>query len=62
MYWRRKEPIGAIILVGLGLLILLNRLDIFNGRVFEFSWPLALIGLGVFLMIRRSGFGQGGPK
>jgi hypothetical protein len=62
MYWRRKEPIGAIVLVGLGLLILLNRLDIFNGRVFEFSWPLALIGLGVFLMIRRSGYGQGGPK
>src|SRR6516164_4195091 len=28
-YWRRKEPIGAIVLIGLGLLFLLGQLDVF---------------------------------
>jgi hypothetical protein len=61
-YWRRKEPIGAIVLIALGMLFLLGQLDIFHGRLFEFAWPLLLIGLGVWLVIRRSGYGQGGPK
>jgi TM2 domain-containing membrane protein YozV len=61
-YWRRKEPIGAIVLIALGLLFLLGQLDIFNGRLFEFAWPVMLIGLGVWLVIRRTGYGQGGPK
>jgi TM2 domain-containing membrane protein YozV len=60
--WRRKEPIGAIVLIGLGLLFLLGQLDLFSGRLFEFAWPLMLIGLGVWLVIRRTGYGQGGPK
>jgi hypothetical protein len=53
LFWRRKEPIGAIVLIGLGLLFLLDQLDIFNGRLIEFSWPLLLIGLGVWLIVRR---------
>jgi|UPI00047C8CA9 cell wall-active antibiotic response 4TMS protein YvqF/B-box zinc finger protein len=56
--WKRKEPIGAMVLIGLGLLFLLGQLDIFNGRLWEFTWPLMLIGLGVWLMIRRMGSGQ----
>ena len=60
--WRRKEPIGAIILIGLGLLFLLGQLDIFNGRLFEFTWPLLLIGIGVWLVIRRMGDAQGGSR
>src|SRR5665213_3543 len=55
VYWRRKEPIGALVLIGLGLLFLLGQLDIFHGRLVEFAWPLALIALGVWLMIRRMG-------
>jgi hypothetical protein len=62
VYWRRKEPIGAIVLIGLGLLFLLGQLDIFNGRLFEFAWPIGLIGLGVWLFARRSGGLHGGPK
>ena len=61
-YWRRREPVGAVILIALGVLFLLDRFDIFSGRIFEFSWPLILIGLGVWLMIRRLGDAQGGPK
>jgi Domain of unknown function (DUF5668)/B-box zinc finger len=62
VYWRRKEPIGAIVLIGLGLLFLLGQLDIFNGRLWEFTWPLMLIALGVWLLIRRMGHGQLPPQ
>jgi hypothetical protein len=62
-YWRRKEPIGAIVLIGLGLLFLIGQLDDIGGRIFEFSWPLLLIGLGVWLVVRRMGDNtQGGPR
>ena len=60
--WRRKEPVGAVILIGLGLLFLLGQLDIFSDRMFEYAWPLLLIGLGVWLMIRRLGEKQGGSR
>jgi hypothetical protein len=62
VFWQRKEPIGAIALIALGALFLLGKIDFFNGRLFEFTWPMILIGLGVWLFIRRSGYGQGGHK
>jgi TM2 domain-containing membrane protein YozV len=62
LFWRRKEPIGAIVLIALGLLFLLGQLNIFNGRLMEFAWPLLLIGLGVWLIVRRLGESQGGSK
>jgi hypothetical protein len=60
--WRRKEPIGAIVLIGLGVLFLLGQLDIFSDRIFAYFWPVLLIGLGVWLIIRRLGDSQGGSK
>jgi len=62
MSWRRPEPIGAVVLIALGLLFLLDRINFLSGRVFEFSWPLVLIGLGVWLIVRRVGDVQGGQK
>jgi TM2 domain-containing membrane protein YozV len=66
-YWRPVfgrggAPVGAIILIGLGALFLMGQLDIFHGRLIEFSWPVFLIGLGVWLVVRRLGESQGGPK
>ncbi len=61
-YWRRKEPVGAVVLIALGLMFLLGQMDIFHGRLFEFSWPIFLIGLGVWLMIRRVGETKGGSQ
>jgi hypothetical protein len=61
-FWRRKEPIGAIILIALGILLLLGQLDLLSGRVFEFGWPLMLIALGLFLIVRRMQGPQGGGK
>jgi hypothetical protein len=60
--WRRKEPVGAIVLIGLGLLFLLGQLDEIGGVIFKFTWPLLLIGLGVWLVVRRMGDTQGGPR
>jgi len=49
-----KVPAGAVVLIGLGVLFLLHTLDIW-----EFSphrvWPLILIGIGGFLLLRRLG-------
>jgi hypothetical protein len=60
--WRRREPVGAVILIGLGLLFLLGQMDVFSGRLFEFTWPVLLIGLGIWLIVRRLQDSQGGSK
>lgn len=60
--WRRGEPIGAIVLIALGMLFLLGQLDIFSGKLFDYFWPLLLIGLGVWLMMRRVGETKGGSR
>jgi len=54
-FWGRREPVGAIVLIVLGVLFALGQMDIFSDRIFEFSWPLLLIGLGVWLVARRLG-------
>jgi hypothetical protein len=59
---RRTEPIGAIVLIALGIMFLLGQLDVFHGRLFEFAWPVLLIALGVWLIVRRMGDSQGGSK
>jgi TM2 domain-containing membrane protein YozV len=61
-FWQRGAPVGAVVLIALGTLFLLGQLDIFHGRLIEFTWPIFLIGLGVWLVVRRLGESQGGPK
>jgi hypothetical protein len=66
IHWRRREPIGAIILIALGILFLMGQFNWFSGRMFELSWPILLIGLGVWLVVRRlqesQRNSQGGPQ
>jgi hypothetical protein len=66
IHWRRREPVGAIILIALGLLFLAGQMDWFHGRFFAFFWPLLLIALGVWLIARRFQDSQidsqGGPQ
>ena len=62
MPWRSNVPVGAVVLIGLGTLFLLGQMDIFHGRLMEFAWPLVLIALGVWLIIRRIEESQGGSK
>jgi hypothetical protein len=57
-----RAPVGAIVLIALGVLFLLGQLDVFRDRFFGLTWPLLLIALGVWLIIRRFGDSQGGSK
>ncbi len=49
-----KVPVGALILIGLGVIFLLHTLDIWDFSARR-VWPLVLIGIGGFLLIRRLG-------
>jgi putative Mn2+ efflux pump MntP len=44
----RGRMVGGIILTGLGLLFLLNNLDVID---FQDSWPLVLIIVGLSLLV-----------
>jgi len=60
-HWRRREPIGAVVLIALGVPFLLGQFDWFSWHWFHFSWPLLLIGLGVWMIVRRLQCSQGVP-
>ncbi len=60
LFWRRKEPIGALILIGFGLILLLNQMGYLAEHVFHLLWPVVFIALGVWLIIRRIGDTKGG--
>jgi TM2 domain-containing membrane protein YozV len=52
-YCHRREPVGAIILIALGILFLLGQFEWFSWHVFHYFWPLLLIGLGVWMIVNR---------
>ena len=54
--------LGAEHVMHRNLLFLMGQLDIFHGRMMEFTWPLILIGLGAWLIVRRLGDTKGGSK
>ncbi len=62
VYWKRKEPIGAVILIGFGLILLMNQMGFVTARIVHFLWPLIFIGLGAWLIVRRVGDTKGGPQ
>jgi cell wall-active antibiotic response 4TMS protein YvqF len=43
------KPIGAIVLIGMGVLLLMRNFDFLNREWFQKTWPIALIGFGVWL-------------
>jgi LiaI-LiaF-like transmembrane region len=49
-----KVPVGALILIGLGVVFLLHTLDIWDFSARR-VWPLVLIAIGGFLLLRRLG-------
>lgn len=58
---RVEAPIGAIVLIVLGVVFLLNSFGVLEiGNVFRF-WPLILIVVGVMLLFKRLG-GHPGAK
>ena len=53
--WSKERPIGPIILIGVGVLFLLNNFAWFPFYRIERFWPLILIGVGVFMFRNRLG-------
>ncbi len=53
--WSKDRPIGPIILIGLGILFLLNNFSWFPFYQIERFWPLILIGVGVMMFRNRLG-------
>ncbi len=49
-----KVPVGALILIGLGVIFLLHTLDIWDFSAHR-VWPLVLIAIGGLLLARRLG-------
>lgn len=47
----RGWPVGAIILIGLGVLFLLTNFDVLS---WDWAWPFILIIIGVALLVGRS--------
>ena len=55
---RQPSPVGAVVLIGLGVLFLLNTMGLWHFHWIGRMWPLILIALGVWMFIRRFGSGQ----
>jgi hypothetical protein len=53
----KAVPTGAVVLIGLGVLFLLHNLGIWFLNV-DVLWPVILIALGVWLLIRRQSCGR----
>jgi hypothetical protein len=51
--WSKDRPIGPIILIGMGALLLLNNFDWFPFWRFRRMWPLILIAVGVLMFRNR---------
>jgi hypothetical protein len=60
-FWRRKEPVFAMVLIGLGVIFLLQSMGVVE-HLMRFIWPVALIALGAWLIMRRVSDTQGGSK
>ena len=53
-YTGRDIPTGAIILIGLGILFLFGSLGLLHEDWVSHGWPLLIIGLGVWIIFRRT--------
>jgi TM2 domain-containing membrane protein YozV len=52
-------PVGAVVLIVIGLMLLCKTLGIFGEEWVDRSWPLVIVGLGAWLLYRRTR-GMGG--
>jgi hypothetical protein len=51
---RQRHPFGAVVLIIIGLVLLLHTLGIFEDEWISRAWPLILIGIGAWLLYRRT--------
>ncbi len=48
-----RFPVGAVLLIGIGFILLLDTTDIINMEQLSRYWPVGLIGLGVYMLYGR---------
>jgi TM2 domain-containing membrane protein YozV len=53
-YSGRDVPTGAIVLIGLGILFLFSSLGLMRAVWIGHLWPLLIIGLGIWIIVRRT--------
>jgi hypothetical protein len=53
--WSSGRPVGPIILIGLGALLLLNNFHLFEFIRLGRLWPIILIGAGLYMFINKLG-------
>lgn len=51
---RRPEPVGAIVLIVVGMLFLFSTMGIFRFDWIGHGWPIIVIVVGVWLLVRRT--------
>jgi hypothetical protein len=51
---RQRHPFGAVVLIVIGLVLLLHTLGVFEDEWIGRAWPLILIGIGAWLLYRRT--------
>jgi len=51
---RRPEPVGAIVLIIVGMLFLFSTLHVFDFDWISHGWPILVIIVGVWLLVRRT--------
>jgi Domain of unknown function (DUF5668)/B-box zinc finger len=49
-----KHPVGAIVLIVIGGVLLLQTLGVFEAEWISRAWPLVIIGIGAWLLYRRT--------
>lgn len=59
---RRGIPTGAVVLIVIGITFLVSNLGILSDYWLQRGWPLVLIGVGVWLVIRRTQTPPGGVR
>lgn len=50
-----RSPVGPLIVVGIGIVLLLAQLDVVGDDVWRFVWPVALVIVGLVFLLRRPG-------
>jgi hypothetical protein len=58
----RRYPVGAIVLIVIGAVLLLQTLGIFEDDWIGRAWPLIIIGIGVWLLYRKTLDTRRGPQ
>ncbi len=59
----QRHPFGAVVLIVIGLVLLLHTLGIFEDEWIGRAWPIIIIGVGAWLLYRRTrDIPRGGPR